>query len=199
MTKKDFYNEIVRLTDEIKKTGTAERIFFCAQKGFVETINSTLSDFEKDYEDLFSQIIDFKNHWNCFKSNGKILGSTITDLKNQWNSFNKNNSNGRIFGSADNEETGIFKYDPNVIDTLSFIVFLILAHINDIDIFEDTDVDSDSQEGFFQAIASCGKEYCMLENFLRGNNLITFLEDDYYNNVGALLVDIFDEEFEDLL
>lgn len=168
MTKKDLYNEIVRITTALKETGTAERVFFCAQKGFVETINSTLSDFKKDYEDLYSQIMDFKVHWNLY-------------------------SKGSIFGSADNEETGIFKYDPNVIDTLSFIVFLILARIDDFDIFEDTDIDSDSQEDFFQAIASCGKEYYLLENFFREYNLIIYLEDGYFNNVGELLVDIFDE------
>ncbi len=103
-------------------------------------------------------------------------------------------NNGKIFGVVANEEKGVYVFDPNVIDVLSFYVLNIYANIADIDFFEDNDGELTAAAPFFEAIEEAtNNNFC---NFVRGCNFVDCIESAVDNfTIAELLVYAYEDDF----
>lgn len=85
MTKKEIYEQVVRLTSELKETGIAEKVFMAAQEGNDERVDAIIVAFPEYYPDLYQRIISFGIKFNMLvgdsKKNKERLNEILQDCK----------------------------------------------------------------------------------------------------------------------
>ena len=81
MTKKEIYEQVVRLTSEVAQTKIAEKIFGAAANGEASRVEMIFDVFSLYYPDLYERIIDFGNNFN------KLIGRTDEELEEFTNCF----------------------------------------------------------------------------------------------------------------
>ena len=258
MTKKEIYEQVVRLTSELKETKIAEKIFIAAAEGDAVKIDTIISVFPEYYPELHQRILSFGKEFNKlvgdseeskarFKkvlqdcssimydlADTKIIGQvaeaveagdaqkvleTIRDFKEQYSYFSVvllvfqkeyteyrsslgSSHEGEIFANEADEENGVFVFDTNIIDPLSFYLLSILANISDIYFFYGEKVQEDGEEitlpadeKFVDAIADATCEEFAV--FVSNYNFPDWVgEDADYQSVGELLVDAMHGQFE---
>ena len=263
MTKKEIYENIVRLSAEISKTQIAEKIFDAAEAGDVTTVDAIFDAFPEFYPELHQEIVCFGEAFNQLvgdspEDNEKIksiledgenlmyelgryrlidkifkaiedddaqkLLEVMNEFKNETSAFSerliyfqkdcnefwdnhKNGNKGRIFGGEADEEKGIFVFDTDIIDVLSFYVLLIMANISDSYLFQDVDIDvneiKDEDEDcqytnqFLIAIEAETNE--AFAEFVASYNFVDWCgtRDEY--SIGELLVVALSGEFDDYI
>lgn len=260
MTKREIYEQVVRLTSEIAETKIAQKIFDAAMYGDVEKTDMIINAFPYYYPELYERIVSFGDEFNelgeRFRVNNKMrdevmldimqfmqvlvqtgyiglisetvrtgkaqkLQEAINDLERKYPYFNQellalqNQYNkllyddthteheGKIFGTKVDEENGVFVFDTNIIDVLSFYVLTILAEVSDDDFFYDKEVEEDGEmftvpdkkdfanaieeatnEEFAWFVENCRIVYCYCSD-----------GDGEHHSVGKTLVDALMDEF----
>lgn len=259
MTKKEIYEQVVQLTDELAQTKVAEKIFKAAEEGDAVKTQMIIDAFPEFYPELNQKIVSFGKEFNKIvgdseEDNAKLkeirnqcefvmsglaqtkiivkiaeaantgdatkLQEVISNFKQEYPDFAGNLVNfqkeyneyfdnhqtgceGQIFGTEADEENGVFVFDTNVIDALSFYVFIILANISDIYFFYDEEVEEDGEKcywpadkNFEDALEEATNEEFAI--FVSNYNIVDWVgKDDEYQTVGELLVAALAGEFED--
>lgn len=77
MTKKDVYEQVVRLTAELSQTGIAENIFDAVSKGQVERVNGIIGAFPDYYIELWIKIHEFGLEFK------ELIGESTEDKYNE--------------------------------------------------------------------------------------------------------------------
>lgn len=77
MTKKDIYEQVVRLTAELSQTGIAEKIFDAVSKGQVERVDEIIGAFPNYYIKLWIKIHEFSLEFK------KLIGKSSEDQENE--------------------------------------------------------------------------------------------------------------------
>lgn len=250
MTKREIYEQVVRLTDKLAQTEVAKKIFAAAFKGDVGNTRLIIDAFPLYYPELHKEIVSFGEKYNKLVGNstedakkienirdksfllmdaivrtnfiGKInnaiktgdstkinevivtfieeepcLIENIVNLQEKFSQYQEESNkeeNGAIFGTNTDEEKGIFVFDTNIIDVLSFYVLCIFANISDAYLFRNWEDDPTSSDKFNDAIleATNGPFW----NFVRRYNIIDWIGKDceYEDQLARLLVDILAED-----
>lgn len=171
MTRHECYEQIYRLTAELKRTDIATYIFEAAKKGNPKEVEIVFEVFKMEYEELYRRVVDF----------GKRFNSSIERIQN-WG----------IFGTENDIVKGIHVFDPNKLDAKSFCALIYLANINELFMFVDDF--EDSSEVFLAALKDEGYEE--LAEFIANASWDDYVgEDEQYETIYDLLVDIFEGRF----
>lgn len=179
MTKTEIYEQIVRLTADIKYSGYAEKLFKAAKQEKITEFNRLYGEFMEEYQDIYQQIIWFGDEFN--------RSIEASEKKYIY----------EIFGSRRDKKNNIFVFDSDIIDVLSFLVFIIYSKINEAYLFE-------NNTGFnvsFQFILDklYDLEYDRLAEFISGycfDDLVGNGEDQYrtiYDLLTAIFRGVFDD------
>lgn len=256
MTKKQIYEQVVQLTDELAQTKLAKKIFSVALEGDAVKAQTIIDAFPYHYPELNQKIVDFGRKFNKLvgdsqedkedmkrilqacetmmyglaqtkiieqivkaveTGNPTKLQEVIVNFKEEYAGFTKNliefqkeyneyrdshqnGDEGAIFGSETDEDNGVYIFDTNVIDALSFYLLNILAGISDVYFFCNWDDDYTSADKFFDAIEDATNE--AFAEFVASYNLVDWVDkDEEYQTVGEILVaalaDEFEEQFEE--
>lgn len=258
MTKKEIYEQVVHLTDELAQTKVAEKIFKAAKEGDALKTQMIIDAFPEYYPELNQKIVSFGEKFNKLvgdseEDNAKFkeireqcefvmsglartkviekiaeatdvgdatkLQEVISNFKQEYPDFAGNLMNfqqeynkyfdnhqtgheGEIFGTETNEEKGVFAFDTNIIDALSFYVFIILTNISDVYFFCDEEVEEDGEkccwtanDNFVDALEEATNEAFAI--FVLNYNLVDWVgKDEEYQSVGEILVAALAGEFE---
>lgn len=143
-------------------------------------IKEVIDTFRVKYSGLAENLINFQEEYTKYRTEHSV------------------SYKGAIFGTAIDEENGVFVYDANVIDALSFYILNILGKIDEIDFFYD------DEEG---SLASIDEFITAIENATNDNfaeyvisyNILDWVKEneEKYPTVGELLVAALSDEFED--
>ena len=137
-------------------------------------------------------IVNFKKEYSGFTEN-------LTKFQKEYNEYrdsHENGDKGAIFGSETDEDNGIYVFDTNVIDALSFYLLNVLAKISDVYFFCNWNDDSTSVDKFIDAIEKDTNE--AFAGFVASYNLLDWVgKDQEYQTVGEILVAALADEFEE--
>lgn len=247
MTKKEIYEQVVRLTKELAQTKVAEKIFKAAKEGDALKTQMIIDAFPEYYPELNQKIVSFGKEFNKlvgdseednakFKeireqceflmyglaetkvieqiatsaANAGELQNIILNFIQEYSDFSqelrefqeeftkyrnehKTGNEGAIFGKEVDEENGIFVFDTNVIDALSFYTLNIFGNIDEIYFFTDWEEDA---EKFLNSMELVTNEN--FANFVCSNTLKDWVgKDEEYQTIGEILVVALADEFED--
>lgn len=133
---------------------------------------------------------------DTFKKEHPVFTQNLMKFQEEYNEYrndHKTGHEGAIFGTKTDEENGIFVFDTNVIDTLSFYVLIIFANISDVYFFTELE---EAPEAFFDAIGQATNE--AFAEFVASYNIVDWIgEDEEYQTVGDILVAALCDEFEE--
>lgn len=256
MTKREIYEQVVRLTSEIAETKIAQKIFDAAMYGDVEKTDMIINAFPYYYPELYKRIVSFAIEFDklvekpkedyvrigsrCesfmkrlmdtgiigqvdevvdtedaaklqeviidFKQKSPRLVKKLVEFQKEFNQIRDNQHaeyEWGIFGTKADEKNGVFVFDTNIIDALSFYVLTILARVRANDFFYDKEVEENGEiftvtdnEDFVDAIEKATNEAfaVFVENF---NIDYCSDEDQEYYSVGETLVDAWRGYFEE--
>lgn len=185
MTKRQIYDTIVALTDEIKATDIGMKLFEAAKsEGMGRKVKEVSETFKSEYPELYQNMCSFATEIN------KLMEESETSTE------------AGIFGPEKDEENQIFVLDPNVINASSYFALTFLTDIDDtylftgecIEVGDDEYVTDDS--AYLDAIEEESGS-SDLANFLGtaffSEEELKYLE-DYgfkYSNIYDLLADVF--------
>lgn len=174
MTKQEIYEQIVQLTAELHATNVAEQIFSAAKEGDPKKVEEVFETFKKEKPGLYQKIVEFGEKYNEI-------------INNDW-------EDGEIFTIEEDKERGYFIFDANIIDSLSFFVFICFANIDNIYLFCLVD---DSATNFVKAFEEAGYEE--IAEFIANFSWIDWVgeDEDMYSTWYELIVAIFEGEFSD--
>ena len=169
MTKQEVYEQLVRLTTELKSLNLAQRIFDAVETGNPEEVQSVFESFKKENSKMYLGLVKFGEEFNKLE-------------------LDEVDTNKRLFVN------GIL-FDENVIDALSLYILTFFAKIKDYYLFNWT---TESADRFVLAIKKAGyeklsefiREYSWLEWIGEGRDEYP---DIYICN---LLIDIFKGKIE---
>ena len=259
MTKKEIYEQVVRLTNELAQTRIAQKIFSAASEKNAAKVNMIINSFPYYYPDLYQKIINFGEAFNklvgdtaennaqfneimtqCMNlmydlAQTKVIGQiaevadtedasklfeVINNFKHEYSHFAKKlvkfqteyseyrdtlvtGCEGQIFGTEADAENGVFVFDTNVIDALSFYVLIILANISEIYFFYDEENKENDEtytipagDQFMDAIKKATNE--AFAEFVANYNIVDWIgKDKAFQTVGELLVVVLADEFEE--
>lgn len=141
-----------------------------------------------------------------FKLKFQGLVQNLVELQKKFDEFRYNSptgNEGKIFGAKADEENGVFVFDTNTIDALSFYVLLILAEVDDIYFFHDEEVEEDGNvftvlvnDDFVDAIEKATNE--AFATFVSSYSIADWVgENEEHHSVGELLVDVLADNFEE--
>lgn len=170
MTKREIYEQVVSLTAELAKTKVAEEIFDSAKAGDPIKTQEAIDSFPKKYPELYAKIVSFGKSFN------KLIDESATG------------EDGAIFGTKSDEANGIFVFDTDMIDALSFYAFTILGNMDDVYFFDNWEKDPTSEDAFFKAIEEATNEE--FAEFVECYSWTDWAGDEAYATVGDLLADI---------
>lgn len=170
VTKQKIYTCIVELTSELYSKNIAKKIFRAAKKRDAKNIERICANFEKENSRLYKKIVKFGKKYN--------------------KQINKDWKNGEIFAAEEDKKLGRFVFDTNLIDSMSFFVFICLANIDNIFLFEF----SVAEEAFAKALEEAG--YKELAKFVGVFSWIDWVgkEEKQYSTWYKLLIGIFKGE-----
>lgn len=130
---------------------------------------------------------------NDFRKKNHCLVRTLADFQNEFNGFRddgRTGYEGMVFGSETDEADGVFAFDTNEIDAMSFYVFTILANVRINYLFYD-----EARETFKNAIESIINE--PFAGFVVNYHLDDWVgECKDYHSIGDILVDAYIDRFE---
>ena len=118
----------------LAQTKVIAQIAKAAETGDPRKVQEVIDTFKKDYSGFVEDLMNFQKEYNEYRDT------------------HRKGNKGEIFGAEIDEENGIFVFDTNVIDALSFYVLKILANIAGVYFF--CDVDS-SDDPFFDTLRLC--------------------------------------------
>lgn len=168
MTKQEIYEWVVRLTAELHATNFAREIFNAVENEDSEKFDSTFKSIKQNDSGLYLKIFGF----------GKICNDLESEERG-------------IFGDAENKKRGIFLFDADKIDALSFFALTILADIDDMDFFENWG--SQSSKVYLEAIEETG--YLKLHKFIENYSWKQKINE--YSSLYKFFIDIFKGKFEE--
>lgn len=113
IVKRKIYEQVVKLAAELAKTKVAEEIYNAAKAGETRKVQEILDEFPQKYPELNTKIVNFGEAFNMLHD--------VYDV--------------RVLGYESKEEEGIFVYDKDVIDPLSFCFFTLFAKVETDDLF----------------------------------------------------------------
>lgn len=111
MTKRQIYDNIVKLTTEIKATNVGLKLFEAARLSG-QKVKEVAETFMREYPGLYKRMYDF-----AYEYNKLVADDCLSDVE--------------IFGVEENEENGIFVLNPNVIDAPSYFSLIFLTNIDE--------------------------------------------------------------------
>lgn len=164
-----------------------EQVVEAAYTGDTTKLQEAITNFKKKKPTLDRELVGFIIEYGEYKKNHQYTGGE-----------------GAIFGTKADEKNGVFVFDTNVIDALSFYVFTILADIDDIYFFYSEEIEEDGEkieflgnDEFVDAIEKATNE--AFATFVANYNLLDWVGGEYdeYQSVGEILVDAFADRFED--
>lgn len=180
MIKKSIYNGLGSLIVDIEDTGIAQKVFNAAKSGDVMKVIEVTSNFRKEHTMLCRKMYDFVN-----------MLDKISPTERE------------IFGIKENEEKGIFIYNPEEINASSLFIFAYFTGFDESTLFSCADMLEYYEEPIYSDIDIF---YNALEkesgssDFARFAKVALFNEDHLaylagegivYNNKYELLVDVF--------
>lgn len=112
--KRKIYEKVVSLTAELAETKVAEEIYNAAKAGETRKVQEIIDEFPQKYPELNTKIVNFGEVFNIIRE--------VYDVS--------------VFGYENREEEGIFVYDKDVINPLSFCFFALFVKIEDNNLFE---------------------------------------------------------------
>lgn len=179
MTKTEVYEQIVRLTAEIKHSGYAKKLFEAAKENKIIEFNKLYEEFMEEYQEVYQQIIWFGDEFN----------RTIEASEKKYIY--------EIFGSRRNKKKKMYVFDTKQIDVLSFLLFIIYSKIDDAYLFENNTRFNVSLQFILDELYDLG--YNRLAEFISGYCFAEFIGDgvDKYSSVYGLLTAIGRGVFED--
>lgn len=179
MTKAEVYEQIVRLTADIKYSGYAKKLFEAAKEEKIIEFNQIYEEFMEEYQDVYQQIVWFGDEFN----------RTIEASEKKYIY--------EIFGSRRNKKKKIYVFDTDYIDVLSFLMFIIYSKIDDAYLFENNTGFNVSFQFILDELYELG--YNRLAEFISGYCFSEFLGNgvDKYRSVYGLLTAIGRGVFED--
>ena len=133
---------------------------------------------------------------DTFKNEHSYFVNKLMDFQKEYTNFRDTHitgTEGCIFDEENDVDNGIFVFDTNVIDALSFYVLNIFGNIDDVYYFCGYDGVSDA---YLDAIAAATNE--AFAEFVANYNLFEWIgEGEEYKTVGELLVVAMADEFEE--
>lgn len=158
IVKRKIYEQVVKLASELAKTKVAEEIYNAAKAGETRKVQDIIDAFPQKYPELNTKIVNFGEAFNMFYD--------VYDV--------------RVFGYESKEEEGVFVYDKDVIDPLSFCFFALFAKIEDDDLFENWDL----KKGYVEAIREVtNRDFAQ---FVYGYSWLEFIEEE--REMGRIVV-----------
>ena len=255
MTKQEIYDQVVRLTGELKETGIPEKIAFAMSQDDAETINTILKAFPVFYSGLYTEIVSFGNAFNetigdseerntkfenlvfnhgalIFQIAGTGIIKEIVDADSSGNNekilelikkFNKNypklfediityqrevdtfynaektGKEGVIFDLVQDDEEGMYVYNPYKIDALSFYILTVLARVRLSNFFyydEDSEFEAAATEYFEEALIDITNRPFV--EFVLCYDIYDWIGEDKYEypTIGEILCAAYLDEFE---
>lgn len=167
----------------IAGTNVIEKIILAMQMDDPMKVLEAIGTLRKENSGLVQNLINFQERFTKYRED------CSTGLE------------GSVFGVEADEENGVFVFDTNIIDSLSFYVFCIFANISDDYFFvDDYNGNSSAFDNFVDAIEKVTNEN--FAEFVASYNLVDWVgEYEEYKNVGEILVaamaGTFEEEEED--
>lgn len=258
MTKKEIYEQVVRLTTELAETGVTKKIFDAVTKGDTIRIDGILDAFPAYYPELYVRIVKFCSKFKEFVGDSlkdererndivqecgvmmfslaesKIMSKiaeaeetgdaqkvldVIRTFKNEepgfaknllkfQESYNKYRDNcktgheGNIFGIEADEENGIYAFDTNVIDALSFYLLTIMMNTSDLFFFYTVKVEEDGEtyyttanDKFIEAIEEATNQD--FAEFVACYNIVDWVDTEAGQTIGEILCTAYAGEFEE--
>lgn len=140
MTKQEIYEQIVRLTAELKSINLAQRIFDAVETGNPEEVRSVFESFKKENSIMYRGLVKF----------GK-----------EFNQLELEDTDKRIFVN------GII-FDENIIEALSLYTLTFFANINDYYLFDWTTESADRfvfaiKKAGYERLSEFIREYSWIE------------------------------------
>lgn len=154
---------------DLAQTDIITQIAKAAETGKPAEVQEVIDTFKKDYSVFAEKLLNFQEEYTAYRD------------------AHMKGNEGNIFGTKTDEENGIFVFDTNIIDVLSFYVLNIFANISDVYFFYDLE---NSADPFFDAIEEATNE--AFAEFVASYNIVDWI-DEYYESktIGELLVDAF--------
>lgn len=154
----------------IARTNVIEQIILAMKTENPIKVQEAIGTFQKENSCLVQNLINFQERY------AKYREDCSTGLE------------GSIFGVEADEDKGVFVFDTNIIDSLSFYVLCIFANISDVYFFtDDCNGDNLAIDNFLDAIEEVTNEN--LAEFVANYNLVDWVgEYEEYKNVGEILV-----------
>ena len=180
MTKKGIYYTFVPLIADINKTAIGKKIFEAAKTGSGMKVVEVISRFKREHTFLYKRMYEFKRMLD------EIPASEC-----------------EIFGIEENEEEGIFIYDPEKINASSLFAFSYFTGFDESTLFSCTDMLEDCEEPIYSDIDvfySALEKESGSSNFAQFAAIAFFNEEQLaylaeeglvYDNKYELLVDVF--------
>lgn len=256
MTKKEIYEQVVRLTDELAQTKIPEKIFTAAAEKNASKVDIILSAFPQYYPELYERIVSFGEEFNkpveesseefvwlsdiiqsfdlmCelaqtnvigqiaevantedasklpeiinnFKHKYPYIAEELVKFQTEYCEFIDTNVTGyagRIFGLVADVENDVFVFDTNVIDALSFYIFIILTNIPAISFFYYEEIEKNVKsyvhpaiDHFLDAIEKATNE--AFAEFIENYDYANYIgKNKEFQTVGELLVAVLAGEF----
>lgn len=137
---------------------------------------------------------------DTFKKDSSVFAENLLNFQEEFTKYfdeHQTGNEGSIFGTETDEENGVFLFDTNIIDALSFYLLTILGNIADIYFFcDDEEGNLTSADKFFDAIQDATNE--AFAEFVASYNLVDWVgRDKKYQSVGKILVAALADEFEE--
>lgn len=151
-----------------------------------------------DASELFDVITNFKQEHSYF---AKELVEFQTEY-NKYRDVDTTGCEGQIFGTEADVENGVFVFDTNVIDALSFYFLIILANIAEIYFFYDEEIEENGEtytipadDQFVDAIEKATNK--AFSEFVANYNIMDWIDKDgVFKTVGEFLVAALADELE---
>lgn len=160
---------------DLAQTKVIAQIAEAAETGDPTKVQEVINTFKKDYSVFAEKLLNFQEEYTAYRD------THMTGYE------------GNVFGTKTDEENGIFVFDTNIIDALSFYVLNILANISDVYFFCDVENSSDP---FLDAIAEATND--AFAEFIASYNIVDWVgKDEEYQTVGEILVVALADEFEE--
>lgn len=150
------------------------------KSGDAESLKKVFGEFQNKYSEYFKKMLSIEKEYN-------------TRLKK----LRRKSHDGGVFGLSDDARKGLHKFNPEVINPVSFFFLVMLSGILEVELFyaEEDDENLGSVEFYADALEKVlGKGF---SNFVLNYNLVTWVGDGRdYETLGEILTDIMFDRFE---
>ena len=154
------------------------------ETGDAEKIAGVIKEFKEKYPYFVENLLNFQKEYTEFREEYSRIGNE-----------------GTIFGKENDEENGVYVFNADIIDALSFYILIILTGISELNFFYDEEIEDDEEvynilmdNDFLNAIQNKTNEAFAI--FVASYNIADWIGKDE-ETVGELLVEAFFDEFEE--